>query len=119
MASNVKTEIYIDLPEYAKHLADKVAQLANVDVRIRAKQKVRRRSYRLLNSIRTEKLGFCSYQTVAETPYAAAQEYGRPDLPRYGFTPFMRPAAQEVGSQENIQKYLKQAEESAKMAAKK
>jgi len=119
MASSVKSEIYIDLPEYAIHLADKVAQLANVEVRNLAKQKVRRRSKRLLNAIRTEKIGYASYQTVAETPYAAAQEYGRPDLPRYGFTPYMRPSAQEAGTPEKIQKYLKQAEEAAKMKAKK
>ena len=24
--------------------------------------------------------------------YAAAQEFGRPDIPRYGYTPFLRPA---------------------------
>jgi hypothetical protein len=35
-------------------------------------------------------------EVSAETEYAAAQEYGRPDLPRYGYTPYMRPGAKEA-----------------------
>jgi hypothetical protein len=27
--------------------------------------------------------------------YAAAQEFGRPDLPRYGYTPYLRPALEK------------------------
>lgn len=29
---------------------------------------------------------------VEGVPYALAQEFGRPDLPRYGHTPYLRPA---------------------------
>lgn len=29
---------------------------------------------------------------VEGVPYAMAQEKGRPDLPRYGFTPYLRPS---------------------------
>jgi len=27
--------------------------------------------------------------------YAAAQEFGRPDIPRYGYTPYLRPALEK------------------------
>lgn len=30
---------------------------------------------------------------VEGVAYALAQEFGRPDLPRYGFTPYLRPSA--------------------------
>jgi phage gpG-like protein len=39
--------------------------------------------------------------------YAAAQEFGRPDLPRYGYTPYLRPALEK--NTQNIIMLIKKA----------
>jgi len=39
--------------------------------------------------------------------YAAAQEFGRPDLPNYGYTPYLRPALEK--NTNNIISLVKQA----------
>lgn len=118
MGAEVVVDINLDLKKYGAVIADKVAQLVNADVKNKARGKVRVRSGRLRNSIRVDKLGAGNYITLAETPYALAQEYGRPDLPNYGFTPYMRPAAHEAGQEGNINKAVKQAEIVAEMKAK-
>ena len=51
----------------------------------------------LRDSIRVEKMGGL-VKLISDTPYSLAQEYGRPDLPRYRFTPFFRPAAINVAA---------------------
>lgn len=103
-------EVYLDLSRYADILSDKLAQRVNVELRIIAKRKVAVDTGNLRNAIRTEGLGNGNYRTLAETPYAAAQEYGRPDLKKYTFTPYMRPAAEEVLQPAILKKCLKEAE---------
>ena len=49
----------------------------------------------LRNSIQKIGVNRMSWIVVAETPYAAVQEWGHPLYPRYGYTPYMTPAAQE------------------------
>lgn len=117
--TQAKVEIFIDLSKYTNVYADKLAQRVNVAVRNLAKSKVRIDSTRLRNSIRTDKLGEGHYITLAEAPYALAQEYGRPDLPQYGFTPYMRPAAILAGSSENMIKFAAEANEAAIRSSKK
>jgi hypothetical protein len=112
-------EIFLDISEYTTVYADKFAQAINADVKNFARAKVAVKTSRLRNSIRIDKLGPASYQTVAQTPYAAAQEYGRPDLATYTFTPYMRPAAIKAGAKSNLDKRAIQASDAAERIAKK
>lgn len=117
--AQAKVEIFLDLGKYSRVMADKLAQRVNVEVRNRARYHVAVDTSRLRNSIRTEKLGSGHYQTLSETPYSLAQEFGRPDLPRYTFTPYMRPAAQEAVEPGKLKQFVSEAEEAAMMRAKK
>jgi hypothetical protein len=99
-------EIFIDLPKYVDVLSDNLAQRVSSNVRTRAKRFVAVRSRRLQNSIRVDKLAPNLYVAIAETPYALAQEFGRPDLPVYTFTPYMRPAARKTADIGNLRKLI-------------
>lgn len=88
-------EIFFDLRKFPIALVGRVAQLAAAEINKRARSKVRVDKGDLRSSIRTEKEGD-NFTVSANTEYAAAQEFGRPDLPRYGFTPYMRPALKET-----------------------
>lgn len=46
----------------------------------------------LRNSIQSVPVNSMKFLVVAETPYAAVQEWGHPLYPRYGYTPYMTPA---------------------------
>jgi hypothetical protein len=61
-----------------------------------AKARVRKKTGNLARSIHTEQLpGNMGVQVGTDVVYGLAQEYGRPDLPNYGFTPYMRPAVDQ------------------------
>lgn len=126
-----ETKIYIDLKIFSEELADKVAQGLNTRVRIFAKQNVAVDSGDLRDSIRTSGTGG-RYQTIAggvmgtDRPskyrknkkarmiaYALAQEFGRPDLPRYTFTPYMRPAAMQASEPGVVNEVLREATDAA------
>jgi hypothetical protein len=89
-------EIKIDLSQYSSVLADKTAQLVATKVRILAKKFVAVDTGNLRNLIRVDKIEEANYEISVEAEYALAQEYGRPDLKNYTFTPYMRPAAKAV-----------------------
>ena len=91
--AKAEVKIFLNLEKYTDVLADTVAQRVNTEVAVQAKKNVRVDSHDLQNSIRTDKIGDQHYETSANTPYALAQEFGRPDLEQYGYTPYMRPAA--------------------------
>jgi hypothetical protein len=110
-------EIFIDLSKYGNELAAAMAQRVCSEIVIAAQELVRVRTRDLQNSIKTIGVTRYHFMAVAETPYAAAQEWGRPDLPKYGFTPYMTPAAQEVSQPGNIQKLTNESVESAKLKA--
>lgn len=130
----MSVEIFIDLPRFSRILSDRVAQGVATNVRILAKQFVAspgRNEYSrgdLRDSIRTERTGFGEYQTLAGgdvgqrrgrvIAYALAQEFGRPDLPRYTFTPYMRPAAKKASGPDEIRKVVRNAVEAALKGAK-
>lgn len=120
MAKAGKVEIFIDLSVYNSVLSDVFAQRVAAGVTIEAKKLVAHPSPQhpysvgnLRNQIRTVPVGFGSYVSEVEETYALAQEYGRPDLPRYSFKPYMRPGADEATTQKNLDKYLKEAQEGA------
>ena len=112
-----KVEIFIDLSQYTDVLSDTMINLIASDVRKFARKNTAVDTGRLRNSIRLEKMRG-EYRVLSETPYSLAQEYGRPDLPKYTFTPYMRPAAREAGSDSNILKRVKNAETAARKKAK-
>ena len=66
---------------------DKAGMLVEGD----AKRHVRVDTGRLKNSIDVIKKPLTRY-IGSSVQYAAAQEYGRPDLKSYGYTPYLRPA---------------------------
>lgn len=107
----------IDLTKFPGVLADRIAQGVAVYIRIEAKKKVRVAERDLQNSIQTEGRGG-SYVTFSETPYAAAQEFGRPDLPNYGFTPYMRPSAAEAATDNVVREIARRAEIAAERITK-
>jgi len=59
-----------------------------------AKVRVRKLTGNLARSIHTEPLGTGAV-VGTDVVYAAAQEFGRPDLPNYGYTPYLRPAVDQ------------------------
>jgi len=59
-----------------------------------AKRIVRVDTGELKASINTWKPGRLQYNIGSSKDYAAAQEFGRPDLLRYRFRPYLRPAAE-------------------------
>jgi hypothetical protein len=89
------SDVRFDFKGFADAFADEVGAFTAVTVRKAARETVRVKNGDLRNSIRAEKVGEGEREVSANTEYAAAQEYGRPDLPNYGFTPYMRPAAKE------------------------
>ena len=60
-------------------------------VELEAKHRVRRDTSRLMTSIDVIKRPLTRY-IGSSVVYARAQECGRADLPRYGYTPYLRPA---------------------------
>jgi len=91
----------------------------------------------LADSIRTEGMGKRNYQTVAGgvmgterispmhkeygikrkkarmIAYALAQEYGRPDMAKYTFRPYMRPAAEQAVEPGTLSEVLAEATDAA------
>jgi hypothetical protein len=88
------SDVRFDFGKFARVFGDSILQLTGVTVRKVARDTVRVDTSALRNSILLDKVGADAIEVSANTEYAAAQEYGRPDLPNYGFTPYMRPGAQ-------------------------
>jgi len=116
--SSPRVEIFIDLSMFTDVLADKIAQGVAVDIRNRAKRLCRVRDRKLQNSIKTESTGRGKYATYSEVAHGPAQEFGRPDLPQYGFTPHMRPAAHEASSPGGLAETVEKARMAAEKAAR-
>lgn len=83
----------INYRKYANELAERVTRLVATDCRNIAKKTVRKDKLYLTNSIDVAKVSAKHYKVYSSEEHALAQEYGRPDLNGYGFTPYMRPAA--------------------------
>lgn len=112
------TKIFIDLSKYTEVLADRMAAIVNAEVWKNARNNVAVDTGRLRTSLTTAKLSKGHYETSAQTPYALAQEYGRPDLAKYTFTPYMRPTAKQATEIGKLNQFLKEAEATAKQRAK-
>ena len=81
---------------------DKAAMLVERD----AKYQVRVDTGRLRSSINVIPEPLKRYIGTSVI-YAAAQEFGRPDLSKYGYTPYLRPALRK--NQAKIQQLIKEA----------
>lgn len=94
----------LDMVKYTREFTRLTIQLTGTAIRNKAREIVRvghdpttgQATGDLRNSIRFDLLSRERGEVSANQPYAAAQEWGRPDLARYGFTPYMRPATTEV-----------------------
>jgi hypothetical protein len=117
MARDPGVEIFIDLPNYIEEFTDTFARYIGGQVVKNARSNVAIDTSALHNSIRLDELGENNYMAVAEMPYALAQEYGRPDLANYTFTPYMRPAAIQATDQGTLNKGVRLAELAAKVKA--
>jgi hypothetical protein len=90
--SSGKVEIYLNLPDFSDAFSRELVQLIAADIKNIARELVRWKTHALQNSIKIIKNKYDTW-VLSEEPYGAAQEFGRPDLPNYGFTPHMRPAS--------------------------
>jgi len=105
----------LDFGRYVDILEDRTVWITANEIRKLAKEKVRKDKRNLENSIIATDLGD-GMEVSANTEYAAAQEWGRPDLPQYGFTPYMRPAVKEAAAK--IPEFARRAAEiAARMAS--
>jgi hypothetical protein len=111
-------EIYLDFERYGNEVAAVLAQRVSAEISRRAKRYVRRLTGELRNSIKVIGVNKFTFLVIAETPYAAAQEWGRPDLAKYGFTPYMTPAAEEVSQEAVMRQLLHEAEVGAALKAR-
>lgn len=100
-----------DFVVFTRELADRIGWYTGVEARKAARDNVRVDTGTLRNSIQLDKVSANRHEVNANTEYAAAQEWGRPDLPNYGFTPYMRPAAKEAvdAIEENVRKAAQDA----------
>lgn len=101
-----KVEIFLDMAKYSEVLADNLAQRVSADVKNKARKNVSVDSGRLRNSIRVDRVAPALFDVITDTPYSLAQEFGRPDIPAYTFTPYLRPAAQQAAEAGNLQKLV-------------
>ena len=116
-------EGYINLEIYVSSFAAKLSQNVAASIKNRARSKVivgkgYEGAGQLRNSIKHIGLDRYTFIVVAETPYAAMQEWGKPNTPfwnkrRYSFTPYMTPAAEEVTEIGVFEKLMSEAWEGA------
>lgn len=104
-----KVEIFLDMAKYGEVLADNLSQRVSADIKNKARKNVAVETGRLRNSLRVDKVAPALYEVITDTPYSLAQEFGRPDIPSYTFTPYLRPAAQQAAESGNLQKLVDQA----------
>lgn len=116
--ATIGVKININFAEFGGVLADRVAQGVAVGIRNRARTLVRKDSKKLMNSIQTERIRNGSYETYSQAAHAAVQEFGHPKYPNYGFTPHMRPAAQQTTQPASMNEIVKDAIEAAKKRGK-
>ena len=91
-----RVELYINLKGLAPDIAHNVAAAIAAKVTNLAKATVRTDTHTLQNMIQRVPVSKGHFMVIADTEYATAQEWGRPDLNSYGYTPYMRPSAKEV-----------------------
>lgn len=78
-----------------------------------AKRNVRKRSHKLEKSIKVDgqpkitAFGVYEINVVSDEPHAFAQEYGRPDLKGYGYTPYIGPAFDKEA--DNLTTHIKES----------
>jgi hypothetical protein len=100
----------INLTNYASEIANELTLLVATEAVTEAKSRVRVDFGQLKGSITREQLSNAKYIIYSNVEHAAAQEYGIPEIPNYGFTPYLRPGAQVAGSDKSISRNLKIAE---------
>jgi phage gpG-like protein len=95
--ANVEIDIKLDMEKFAKLLAEGETEAAAIYAQRQAKALVRVDKGELRRSIDKEVRKDKAF-IGSDLPYAAAQEYGIPGK-KYGFTPYLRPAAQNTIAQ--------------------
>lgn len=73
--------------------AELTTRRVTAEAKNQAKKNVRVKTGNLRNTIIGEKVSKLKGAVYTDEDYATSQEYGRPDIPAYGFTPYFRPAA--------------------------
>lgn len=120
--------INLNFEKYGTEVASNMAQRVSAEIARRAKKKVRVARIRggtLRNSIKIIGVTRFKFLVLAQTPYAAMQEWGPPDTPfwsgrKYSWTPYLTPSAEEVVQEDIMRKILREAEiGAARKAAKK
>lgn len=91
-----RVQIFVDLRLLAPEFASNISQAIAGKIKNLARGKVRIDTRNLQNTIQSIGVTRTRFIVVADTEYASAQEWGRPDLDSYGFTPYMEPSSKEV-----------------------
>lgn len=115
--SKVEVRQTLDLTKFISDLERNMIVNVTVNVNNSAINKVRVDSGDLRRNIRYNIIGD-EGEIITDLPYSAAQEYGRPDLINYGFTPYMRPAAIETGRSQKTREATKRAVKDSSVTAK-
>jgi hypothetical protein len=101
--------VSIDFNTFGSDLSGLIAQKVAAKIFRIARSRVRVKTRELQNSIKNIGITRQHFIVVSETPYAAAQEWGRTDIPKYGYTPYMTPAAEEAASNESLSQICDEA----------
>lgn len=119
---SMQIDIFLDVSKMTEEMATQSIQKTAAFIRNAGKQFVRKDTHALANSGRANQVGPMEFQVVfggVGIPYAAAQEFGRPDLPNYGFTPYARPAAalsqKDPQTKKNVLNAVREARKKARV----
>jgi hypothetical protein len=113
-------EIFIDTSKYSQKMAEVLTARLAIDIWSRAQNIVAVDTGNLRASGRVAQIDATTWETYFATAYAAAQEYGRPDIKKkkgkggYNFTPYLRPATRQVASSGTFNAHVKAAEKIAR-----
>ncbi len=114
MATQITVEQFVDLERYGKLFPDLLGQSTSAGIQNTIKKRNKPRlTGDLMSNIRFERIDFSNYRILSDLPYSAAQEFGRPDLAKYTFTPYMRPGALNGTTRNKMVEYVSSANEGA------
>lgn len=119
MAKAVRIELFIDFEVLSMSFTDFLGQSTTKGIVNTIKKRNKPRDTGdLMDSIRDERISFNQYEVSTDLPYSAAQEYGRPDLQNYTYTPYMEPGAVSGTAGSEMNKYSLDAMQAAQRRAR-
>lgn len=116
---SVKIKRFHDLKVFADILVDLTGQATTRGIVNTIKKRNKPRlTGDLMDEIKEERISAIKYDIISELPYSAAQEFGRPDLQKYTYTPYMEPGALNGTTASKMNTYTTDAANGAKVRSK-